>query len=265
MIRVACSLAAALLAFAAPAAALPTRLGSEEGKIRTLFYDADRVVALNAFFGFQTMIQFGSDERIENVAIGDGGSWQVTPNKAADLLFVKPVERATRTNMTVVTDRRSYLFELIAHPGLEGRAEGVTYVVRFIYPTPPSPPPPPPEVKPAPPERRNTAYTYTGARELLPSLVFDDGRSTYFQWPDAAPAPAIFVVGADGAESIVDYTFKDGFQVVAQLSPRFRLRSGKTLTTVINEGWRPPSPGADAPKPHDAKTAREALREERTP
>ena len=27
---------------------------------------------------------------------------------------------------------------------------------------------------------------------------------------------------------------------------------------VINEGWREPTPGELAPRPHDAKTAREA-------
>ena len=217
---------------------------------------------LNAYFGYQAMIRFGGDERIENVAIGDGSSWQVTPNKSADLLFIKPVDHATRTNMTVVTDRRSYLFELSAHPPGEARAAGMTYVVRFTYPPPPvvvtaTPPP-----KPLPPERRNVAYTYTGSRDLLPSLVFDDGRFTYFKWPDNSGTPAVFMVSPDGSESIVNYSFRDGFQVVEQLAPRFRLRDGKAVTTVINEGWRTPSPGVEAPRPHDAKTTREAARME---
>jgi type IV secretion system protein VirB9 len=60
------------------------------------------------------MIEFGPDERIENVAIGDALAWQVTPNRGANLLFVKPVELAVATNMTVVTDRRRYAFELSA-------------------------------------------------------------------------------------------------------------------------------------------------------
>jgi len=32
------------------------------------------------------------------------------------------------------------------------------------------------------------------------------------------------------------------------------------VTTVINDGWRDPSPGDQAPRPHDAKTAREAAK-----
>ena len=41
-------------------------------------------------------------------------SWQVTPNKKADLLFLKPIDRLPSTNMTVVTNLRRYNFELIA-------------------------------------------------------------------------------------------------------------------------------------------------------
>jgi len=254
------------LAVADSAAAAPTPYASYvDQRIHTLMYDPDRVVLLNAFFGYQMMIQFGADERIENVAIGDGGSWQITPNKGANRLFVKPIDHAARTNMTVVTDRRSYLFELAASSAEGLRPSEITYVVRFTYPPEPAvavlPPPPPPP----PPEQRNRAYTYTGSRALLPSLVFDDGQFTYFKWPEGEPTPAIFLVAPDGSESLVDYSFRDGFQVVEQLSPSFRLRNGKDVTTVINDGWRAPKVGDLAPRPHDAKTARDAAREEGKP
>jgi type IV secretion system protein VirB9 len=229
-----------------------------DARIRTLMYDPDRVVLLNAYLGFQTMIQFGADERIENVAIGNGEDWQITPNKGASLLFIKPLEHASRTNMTVVTDRRSYLFELAANPAASVSSSRMTYVLKFAYPPEPAvavraPPPPPP-----PPEQRNRAYTYTGSRTLLPSLVFDDGKFTYFKWPESESTPAVFLLAKDGAESLADYSYRDGYQVVEQTAPRFRLRDGKQVTTVINEGWRDPNPGAEAPRPHDKKTARAA-------
>ena len=227
-----------------------------DSRIRTLFYDSNKVVRLDAHYGYQMMIQFGSDERIENVAVGDGATWQITPNKGANLLFIKPFDHAVQTNMTVITDRRSYLFDLVAAPA-EGGA-GMTYVVRFTYPPEPvvavKPPPPPPP----PPEQRNRAYTYTGSTSLLPSLVFDDGQFTYFKWPDSESTPAVFLLAKDGTESLVDYSYRDGYQVVEQVAARFRLRNGKEVTTVINDGWRDPAPGAQAPRPHDAQTARAA-------
>jgi type IV secretion system protein VirB9 len=229
-------------------------------RIRTLFYDPDKVVRLDGYVGYQLMLQFGPGERVENVAIGEGSTWQVIPNKEASLLFVKPMAKAIHTNMTVVTDRHEYLFELTAHQPAGAAPLGIPYVIRFIYPPPPvavtfAPPP-----KPQPPERRNTAYAYTGDQELVPSLVFDDGRFTYFQWRPNAVTPAVFVVGLDGKESLAEYSHHDGFQVVEQLAPRFRLRDGSKVTTVINETWRPPSPGAEAPRPFDAKTARARAR-----
>jgi type IV secretion system protein VirB9 len=226
----------------------------QDPRIRTLLYDPNRVVRLDAAYGYQMMLQLGADERIENVAIGEGSTWQVTPNKEANLIFLKPMAHAVRTNMTVVTDRRQYLFELNARPDAAG--EPLAYVVRFTYPPPPvvlAPPPPP---KPGPPERRNTNYAYAGPRDLAPSLVFDDGRFTYFQWPATAATPAVFVVGTDGRESLADYSHRDGFQVIEQLAPEFRLRNGKKVTTIVNEGWRAPDPGAEAPRPLDAKAAR---------
>jgi type IV secretion system protein VirB9 len=258
---------AALLVAAAAishASSEPTAYASYvDARIRTLMYDPDRVVPLNAFFGYQLMIQFGADERIENVAIGDGATWQVTPNRGANLLFVKPIDRAGRTNMTVVTDRRSYLFELNANPSRGVSVAEMTYVVRFSYPPEPvvvvSPPPPPPP----PPNQRNRAYTYTGSRALLPSLVFDDGQFTYFKWPESESTPAVFLLADNGSESVADYSFRDGYQVVEQVAPRFRLRNGKEVTTLINEGWRDPTPGDGAPRPHDAKTARDAAHAER--
>ena len=255
--------AAALLgsAIAAAPALAQNYAGTPDARIRTVFYDADRVVRIDAFFGFQLMVQFSPAERIENVAIGDGSSWQVTPNKAADLLFIKPLERAAPTNMTVVTDQRSYLFELDAHPVASARAYGMTYVVRFTYPPPPAVAVVSAPLPPAPPERKNTAFSYTGARELLPSVVFDDGRFTYFRWPAETAAPAIFAVSSDGGESLVNYTWRDGFLVVEETAPRFSLRDGKVVTTVVNEGWRPPERGAEAPRPLDRKTARRAAHE----
>ncbi len=57
----------------------------------------------------------------------------MTPNKRASLLFVKPMQPTARTNMTVVTDQRTYLFDLVASPGATP-----VYVLRFTYPPSPS-------------------------------------------------------------------------------------------------------------------------------
>ncbi len=259
-----------LLAAFALAAALSTGLpahadqtprpGALDPRIQMVDYDPDEVVSLTGYFGYQMMIEFDPEERIENVSIGDALAWQVTPNRRANLLFLKPIE-AEATNMTVVTDRRRYAFELRARKA-GSRTADMAYVVRFIYPPEPVVPvfTPPPPAPPPPPERRNVSYSYTGSRASLPSLVFDDGQFTYFQWPESAPTPALFVSGPDGSESIANYGVRDGYLVVEQLAPRFVLRNGEDVTTIINLGWREPAPGPAAPRPYDAKTAKAARR-----
>lgn len=208
------------------------RPGAVDPRIRTVAYDPDQVVRLTGYFGIQTMLEFAPDERIENVSIGDSLGWQVTPNKKANLLFLKPLDRTAATNMTVVTDRRRYVFELVV-AGPKASSKDLAYVVRFLVPAPApvfvAPPPPP-----AAPVERNAAYTVKGDAAIQPAKVFDDGAATYFAWPAQADLPAVFVVNADGVEGLANAVVRDGYLVVDQLAPRFVLRSGKASLTVTN-------------------------------
>jgi type IV secretion system protein VirB9 len=231
-----------LLALSITAALVAPALAREaDPHIRTFAYSPDRVQRLTGFMGFQTMLEFGSDERIENVSIGDAMGWQVTPNKRASLLFLKPVDRAPATNMTVVTDRRRYVFELAIAPAKASTADAA-YVVRFRYPdaAPVVVAATAAPAKPAP-VTRNTAYSLQGAAALRPSAIFDDGTSTFFAWPQQADLPAIFVVGADGVEGLANAVIKDGYLVVDQLAPRFVLRSGRAQAVITNGAYGVPA------------------------
>lgn len=257
---------AALAALLAGIALASTALGAEsprpgplDPRIRTVHYDPNEVVQLKGDLGYQMTIEFGDGERIENVAIGDSLGWQVTPNKRATLLFLKPLTKGAVTNMTVITDQRRYAFQLTARRA--ARTREMAYVVRFLYPPEPPPPPPPPiPPPPGPPVMKNRAYSYTGSRASLPSLVFDDGKFTYFKWPDNTSTPALFLMAVDGSESLANYGVRDGYQIVEQLASRFVLRNGKEVTYVINDGWREPTAGPLAPRPHDKKTEKAAVK-----
>jgi type IV secretion system protein VirB9 len=249
ILAIALALALAPAAFAAQS----PQPGAADPRIRTVAYDPDQVVELRGVFDYQLMLEFAPGERIENVSIGDGLAWQITPNKRADLLFLKPIDAAGPTNMTVVTDRRRYAFRLSARSAQGLKAEAIAYVVRFLYPAPPAQEKAQPPA--APPERKNLADTYTGSKAVLPSQVFDDGTFTYFRWPEAVGTPALFVQATDGAESLVNFGVRNGYLVVEQVAPRFVLRNGTEVATLINDAWRPPDPEPDSPKPHDPRTA----------
>jgi type IV secretion system protein VirB9 len=160
------ALALGVASLAAPAAAQDSRLVER-------IYDDSEVVVIDGKLGVQATIGFGTDERIENVAVGDAEQWQIMPNKRADLLFVKPLTADARTNMTVVTDRHTYFFDLVASP----RAEPI-YMLRFTY----------------------------GARSSVPELaVAEDAEESVTDAPQVAEAPPA-ARAPDAAIAAVDPT-----------------------------------------------------------
>lgn len=239
MRRLALALALTLSAAASQAADIP-QPGVLDARIQTVDYDPDQVILLYGTLNYQFMIEFGPGERIENVSIGDSLGWQVTPNRRANLLFIKPVDGKTGTNMTVVTSLRRYNFDLRLASSRAARAV-TPYVVRFRYPAPvvmlaEAAPETPPQVA-------NEAYVVTGSAASRPLRIFDDGRTTYFQWADDAAQPAIFAVGPDGSESLVNVGVRGGYTVVEQLAAKFMLRNGGDVATVVNQGYAGPPAG----------------------
>lgn len=206
--------------------------GSADPHIQSVFYEPDQVVVLKGAIGWQIMLEFGSDERIENVSIGDALAWQVTPNKRAQDLFLKPLIKNAATNMTVVTTRRHYAFELET-----GARTAITpWVVRFDYPREvveaveqPLPPPPPP---------LNFAYSVAGDPSVRPARIWDDGRMTYFEFLDQQAMPAIFAGGPGKDETLVNSSIRGHVVIVQQRSERFTLRSGKQ-TAIVTAGTGP--------------------------
>jgi len=100
-----------------------TASAAADNRIRSLAYEPDHIVQVVGRMGIQSTIQFDGNERIQNVAIGDSSKWQVTPNHGATLLFVKPLAPRVRTNMTVVTDQRTYFFDLAVAEGYVSAAQ----------------------------------------------------------------------------------------------------------------------------------------------
>ena len=237
------------------AAQLP-RPSAGDPRILVVDYDPVEVVELRGTLGFQTFIEFGSDERIENVAVGDATGWQITPNRAANLLFVKPLAEGPVTNMSVVTNLRHYSFELTARARATVRARDIVYTLRFLYPeaavaniAPKEAAPAPP----APPQVANAAYSYDGSSKIVPARIFDDGKSTYFQFQESEGFPAIYGLDADGAETVINSYMRGGYVITDQVARGFLLRQGKDVVRVYNDGFKLPRPGPESPKARPRK------------
>lgn len=228
--------------------------------IRYVDYHPDAVIRLTGHTGYQMMLEFEPGEKIETVGIGDSSGWQVTPNGAGTIMFLKPVGIPHPTNLSIITNQRRYNLELAAKSGLKVPQNQIVYAVRFRYPARPvaaaaAAATPPPLIA-TPPELWNRAYSYDGARGNVPEQVFDDGKATYFRFAVGAAAPAIFSITPDAGESIVNFAVRGPYTVVEQIAPQFVLRHGKEVTIIFNDAYAAPTPGADAPKQREKKPKR---------
>jgi type IV secretion system protein VirB9 len=220
--------------------------GPVDPRVKTVLFREDAVVALRGHYGYQMSVEFGGDERIENVSIGDSLAWQVTPNRRADTLFLKPIEFDAATNMSVITSKRRYTFQLSAEEPTGPGDANIIYRVKFTFPPEAAPTPSAGDPKPTD-ERQNTAYSVTGSVRNVPARIYDDGVNTYLEWASGASTPAIFAIMADGSESLVNFVMRGNTMVVERVGPAFLLRNGAEETRVVNEGWQEAVPGPQAP------------------
>ena len=230
------SIAAFALLICTAAVAAPDK------RIRTQPYSPDQIVQILGRSGIQSTIEFSPDERIENVAVGDSSKWQITPNHRASLMFVKPLAERSRTNMTVVTDRRTYMFDLVAGD----KWTTPLYALKFSYPHEKpafdnSKPveqaaavvAPPPQVQATmTAERLHFDWNTKGKGKLLPTRVFDDGTSVYLAWDKQTPLPAILTVSEDRKEGPVNYQMTGDYIVISPIPANLVLRYGKNYAQL---------------------------------
>lgn len=220
---------ALLLLLASPSVAEVTpRPGDGDPHIQQVAYDAEQVVALNASPGFVTTVELSPDERVENIALGDSGAWQVQVNHRGDRVFIKAIASNISTNLTVLTDARRYNF--ILRPNA-GEQIAMPYVVRFIYPGQQF------AAQPSAPEPV-TLFRLRGDRSLWPSAMSDDGEFTSIMWDADQTMPAIYRVDARGAEALVNGVVREGAYVIEGISGKFIFRLGKNQASATRKATK---------------------------
>jgi len=106
--------------------------GPEDGRIRTITFNPRDVVKIVGHYGYHTLIELAATENVETILIGDSVGWQVLPTKRGNVVAVKPAEANASTNLTLITNRRTYAFALEARKGAPGPQ--MTWRLQFRYP-----------------------------------------------------------------------------------------------------------------------------------
>lgn len=243
--------AALCAAFVSVQAAVLPPGGALDSRIRSTEYTEGQVYKITGFFGFHALVIFGQDERIEKVGGFEKG-WQV--DNLGNKVLIYPKLDDADSNLTVVTNRRIYFFDLSVKPfpkKYHSQADDPeqTYGLRFRYPDD--------EARAATAKAeaefaerklrdaskatndklKNWRYTYMGADSIKPYQVWDDGTFTYFKFYAQQDLPTFFVVNDDGSESVVNKGMeRDNDTVVVQrVGKQFVLRMGLTVTCIYNE------------------------------
>lgn len=222
-------------------AELVARPGPQDPRVRTVPYSASQVYALTGTYGMITTILFGEDEEVLTVTVGDSVSWQIVLAANKRVLNIKPMEDDAPTNMSVITTRRTYSFELLVNTSKSKREQ--TYTVRFIYPEnaglrgtaemwrQAAEATKNPNIRNLRRDKVNFDYGFKGSDAGKPSWVFDDGVKTFMQF--TGDIPAIFVVDKKNRESLVNYRREGDYIVIDAVSRQWSLRLGEEAETCL--------------------------------
>jgi type IV secretion system protein VirB9 len=220
---------------------MPRPIGNEK-RIKIINYTPNAVIRFVGHYMYHSIIEFGNDEAIETITMGIPTAWQLHPT--GNRIFLKPIEDDAETNMTVITNKRMYFFEMYAEYA-NGIDDGnLVFMMKFLYPEGPqailhtvgdsfSTP------DLAQPSLYNFKYQMSGRHsEIEPILIFDDGEFTYFKFRRMnTELPAFFLVNSQGAESLINYRVYGGYVIVERVAKRFTLRHGEDVICVFNKDY----------------------------
>jgi len=219
------------LALAAPATA------PKDARIRTIRFVPDQTLTINTGQGISTLVMLGDDEAIETMAVGDSQSWSLARTKAGNAVMIKPLIANAEANLNIVSNRHVYSLLLVSSDNPEHRP---SFQVRFSYPDDPSGTlmkdaersAAAPSIKNIDRNNLNYAYEYRGTARLKPRVAFDDGTKTFIE--PVSEVPAIFLVNADGTETLVNFRKEDRFLVIDKVAAQFTLRAGNETLCLFN-------------------------------
>jgi type IV secretion system protein VirB9 len=269
-----------LVATSAFAADVPAP-GDRDSRVRYVTYSESDVAQIYVRRGAVTRIVFEEGEKIIHAATGFASDcakneyeWCIRADRDTNQIWIKPKDRATHNNIEVRTDKRDYSIEFrVLADNETGERDKVEPMFRVIYRYKQAVTPsqivaaiaPPParqksegemvqeklNLRPTP---KNWAYTMEvlkGADTISPTMIFDDGRFTYFQFAPEKEIPAIFYISPTGEEVRTSYHVEHGLVVIQRLGKRFVLRLGQAVVGIWNESQEnisvPTKDGVTAP------------------
>lgn len=253
--------AAALVDPQGPAASAPP--GISDHRIRSLLYQRSQVIRIRGWVGYHIDLEFELGESF--VMLGGGDLEGLTYGAYENHLVIKPRAASVRTNLTVITTRRTYILDYAVEEGIpDPDSDDLVYSLRFTYPVTAAHSGAEKiaeDLKWAESERpKNSNYWFCGDAFLQPVAAFDDGVHTRIRFSPRAEIPALFVRNDDGTESLLNYNIDQGDVIIQRTVRRLILRRGKLTGCVVNRSYSGAGERLDSGtvSPHIERTQPEA-------
>ena len=110
---------------------IPTSPMPTDTRIKTFLYDASQILQVKFIVGYQSMIELQKDESVELIVFGDPVPWSV--KTLGNRIFLKATEPGAKTNMLIITNKRTYLLEISSNSD-DDNDEKNTLLLKFYYP-----------------------------------------------------------------------------------------------------------------------------------
>ena len=187
-------------------------------RIRVEEYRNDTVFDIYATVGRATLIQFEPDESLMGsdqsvLGVGDAEAWNI--GVRGNNIVLKPRASLPRTNIVIVTNKRTYSFDLKIAP----KNVHPTYILRFMYPESEAL-----KIQVALEAeavrlkrlddlkeknsfsfKLNTSYSWRGQADwLVPTMAYDNGLFTYLIFDSGRSLPVLYKVNPDGTELLLN-------------------------------------------------------------
>ncbi|NPE55588.1 TrbG/VirB9 family P-type conjugative transfer protein [Dickeya dadantii] len=233
--------------------ALDIPVGSPyDSRIKTVMYNDEDVTQIDSVLGVATHIIVDPSEHYVTHAFGDSDAW--TFSQKDNHFFIKPKAEMGDTNLTIITDKRTYNFDVRYHdePYLKGSSgkhsfdKKMTFQVKFKYPEIEAAK----KAKEADEKRKqeefskllakgvNLKYTQNGDKSLLPVNVWDAEGFTYFKFAVGQDIPSVFYVDAAGVENIPLHHSEGKYKeilVMHKIAKEWRIRYANKVAGIYNK------------------------------
>lgn len=226
----------------------------KENRIVRYTYSPDVIFRILSVPNQTTHLELGEDEGVkETPAIGDQVQWIVTGGPRH--LYVKPVRFDLETSLTVVTNKRTYQFQLISGKSANSQ---VYQKVSFYYPDRDL------EVKllketeaavvdaektrladqvvaaNVDPATLDFGFKINGDASFKPTAAYTNGKFTFLVMPNTQDSPAIFLLDDDDNPSLINYQVKANMIVVERVASKLLLKLGNSEVKITKRGQYEP-------------------------